>query len=290
MASASSSSSAVRTVFANRSASISATRSTRSRSKLPEVQCRAYATAAAVETQTPAEPPLSPRQPSSSSRSRPFPVSSGTGSTVTPSIAQSYLSHLLRLPESRQFPPDLALQILTHKSYRHVHAIRHARTELEAENERSSVPHNSRLSFLGRRAIASYLALFVHEAVGSSSSKLKDIDFLRGRSLEEKLEALRHVNNLGREVGRPWDVQSVMRWDRNQTGTESGHAKITGMAVESVLGGIFTQYGSSAAHRAFHLHLLPHLTHQFRDQALKERIEAVRSDAEKQYGGGVLLP
>lgn len=130
-------------------------------------------------------------------------------------MAQSYLTDLLHLPESRQFPPELALQILTHKSYRQVHAIRHARSELEVEAERSSVPHNSRLSFMGRRAIASYLALFVHEAIGTSS-KLKDLDFLRGRSLEDKLEALRHVNNLGREVGGPWGIDSVMRWDRNQ--------------------------------------------------------------------------
>lgn len=62
------------------------------------------------------------------------------------------------------------------------------------------------------------------------------------------------------------------------------------MAVESVLGGIFTQFGSPAAHRAFHLHLLPQLKHQFRDEALKERIEVTRSGVAKQYGGGVLLP
>lgn len=130
-------------------------------------------------------------------------------------MAQSYLTDLLHLPESRQFPPELALQILTHKSYRQVHAIRHAHSELEVEAERSSVPHNSRLSFMGRRAIASYLALFVHEAIGTSS-KLKDLEFLRGRSLEDKLEALRHVNNLGREVGGQWGIDSVMRWDRNQ--------------------------------------------------------------------------
>lgn len=42
------------------------------------------------------------------------------------------------------------------------------------------------------------------------------MDFLRGRSLEAKLEALRHVNNLGREVGERWEVDSVMRWDRNE--------------------------------------------------------------------------
>jgi hypothetical protein len=42
------------------------------------------------------------------------------------------------------------------------------------------------------------------------------MDFSKGKSLEEKLEAMRHVNNIGREVGRPWGIEGVMRWDRNQ--------------------------------------------------------------------------
>jgi hypothetical protein len=149
-------------------------------------------------------------QRSTNPRIRPFPVSPDT--PITGSIAQKYLSHLLRLPENRQFPPELALQILTHKSYRYVHAIRHERAGLASEP--SSTAHNSRLSFLGRRAIASYLALFVHEAIGTST-QLKDMDFLKGRTLEEKLEALRHLNNLGREVAGPWDISSVLRYDRN---------------------------------------------------------------------------
>jgi hypothetical protein len=80
--------------------------------------------------------------------------------------------------------------------------------------------HNTRLSFLGRRAIASYLAIFVHEAIGTST-QLKDMDFSKGKSLEEKLEAMRHVNNIGREVGRPWGIEGVMRWDRNQVSLRS---------------------------------------------------------------------
>ena len=38
---------------------------------------------------------------------------------------------------------------------------------------------------------------------------------MRGRSLEEKLEALRHVGNIGREVGGQWDIGNVLRFDRN---------------------------------------------------------------------------
>jgi dsRNA-specific ribonuclease len=62
------------------------------------------------------------------------------------------------------------------------------------------------------------------------------------------------------------------------------------MAVESVLGGIFTQFGSPAAHRAFHTLVLPYLSHQFRDQSLKEKIEEMRRSTEKEFNGSVLLP
>ena len=33
--------------------------------------------------------------------------------------------------------------------------------------------------------------------------------------MENKLEAMRVEANLGREVGTPWGVHDVMRWDRN---------------------------------------------------------------------------
>jgi hypothetical protein len=50
----------------------------------------------------------------------------------------------------------------------------------------------------------------------SSSRELQALDFLRGHALEDKLAAMRHLNNLGREVGERWGVGEVMRWDRNQ--------------------------------------------------------------------------
>jgi hypothetical protein len=202
---------------------------------------------------------------SSSSSNRSFPNSRSPGfgksnistprqqplsaiTNTTPQQATDYLSDLLSLPKSKAFPPDLALQILTHKSFRLAHVIRHQeplirrrstatsfsqmqmqtsgrQTEDGHESEsdsqtmeealQSATPHNSRLSFMGRRAIASYLALFVHSSLPNSNT-LKDVDFLRGRSLEAKLEAMRHVNNLGREVGGRWGLEEVMRWDRNQ--------------------------------------------------------------------------
>lgn len=78
--------------------------------------------------------------------------------------------------------------------------------------------HNARLTFLGRRALAGYLAMFVHSSI-PTSAELRELDFLRGRSLEEKLEAMRMVQNVGREVGTTWGVRDVMRWDRNEVGS-----------------------------------------------------------------------
>jgi hypothetical protein len=62
------------------------------------------------------------------------------------------------------------------------------------------------------------------------------------------------------------------------------------MAVESVVGGVFSQFGSPAAHRTFHSLVLPHLSNQFRDMALKEKIEEMRISTGKLSNGGILLP
>ena len=85
------------------------------------------------------------------------------------------------------------------------------------ETSEWAASHNARLSFLGRRALASYLAMFVHSSI-ASSAELKNLDFLRGRSLENKLEAMRVTLNIGREVGNKWRIGDVMRWDRNEVG------------------------------------------------------------------------
>ncbi|KAK4689225.1 hypothetical protein P7C73_g870, partial [Tremellales sp. Uapishka_1] len=230
---------------------------------------------------------------------------------LTPLSAQNYLSDLLHLSPTRAFPPPLALQILTHKSYRYAHSIR-SPLPLSQSQSQSNVAHNARLSFLGRRALASYLAMFIHSSY-RSETELRASGLLSGKSgLEEKLESLRHVNNLGREVGQLWDVAKVMRWDQNevsawledvekgrtaltsleisQNSRAEGSLKVKGMTVEAILGGIYTQFGSPAAHRTFHLHVLPTLSPQLRDAKLIEKVERMREDLEKEYGGGILRP
>ena len=146
---------------------------------------------------------------------------------LTASRAQSYLSDLLHLSPSQAFTPEASLQTLTHKSYRYAHLIRNPSArrdradfgvvrEPTSADQPSSVSHNARFSFLGRRALATYLALFVHSHL-QSSARLRDgtVDFLRGKRLEDKLDSMRHATNLGREVGGRWGVGEVMRWDHN---------------------------------------------------------------------------
>ena len=324
--------------------------------------------AALATASTPTSDIYTPRTATTSSTSEtsssPNTTSRPGMSTTTPSSAQSYLSDLLSLPADRQFPPPLSLQILTHKSYRHVHIPRRSTSTSTGTSYSTTSPdptplphsenwaasHNARLSFLGRRALASYFAMFVHSAVASAGIvDIRDLDFLRGKSLEERLAILRHDRNLGNMVGNPWRVDKFMRWDGNQVGSvsnfrscswhpficsthapclnpcfrlifslivksvcvpcpsicfclsaepntyssqnamDTGASRIKGLTVQSILGGIFTQYGSPAAHRAFHLLILPHLSHQLRDPVLKERAEIIERDLVRQLGGTRIL-
>ncbi|ORY34897.1 hypothetical protein BCR39DRAFT_447387, partial [Naematelia encephala] len=237
---------------------------------------------------------------------------------TTPESAQSYFTELFHLPPDRQIPPSLALQILTHKSFRNVKLLRHSSSPSSSSSSFSSsststsslssspspssssythtleqlASHNARLSFVGRRALASYFTMFLHSALAAVSSQrglgLRDLDFLRGRSLQEKLDALRDAQNLGREVGSNWSVLDVMRWDENPNTIASAAHKIQGTTVEAIIGGIFTVYGSPAAHRTFHLHVLPHMAPQLRDPALIERAKTFQKNLLEEAGPAIL--
>lgn len=135
-----------------------------------------------------------------------------TSASTTPESASRYLSDLLELPPSAAFPPQLALQLLTHKSYRFVHRLTNMSEE---ELVQSQVSHNARFSFLGRRALASYLAMFLHAQVRTSEGA-HALEFLKGKDIETRLADILHENNVGRWVGDRWGVQNVMRWTANQ--------------------------------------------------------------------------
>ena len=68
---------------------------------------------------------------------------------------------------------------------------------------------------MGRRAIKTYLAMFVHAAVASSGVGIRELGMLRGKSLEKKIEDMTHVKNLGRSVGGVCGVGKVVRSDEN---------------------------------------------------------------------------
>ncbi|OCF35135.1 hypothetical protein I317_06656 [Kwoniella heveanensis CBS 569] len=296
MALASSSSSVLRSTsrLAGAAAPVVASRAGRARRVIVDGRARAYSAAATASASPDVSPaPAYSSAPSSSRPSLPkYTRSPGSSSSeITATEAQAYLSDLLALPSDRQFPPELALQILTHKSYRYSHPIRHNRTSSHAQTASNigSEPHNSRLSFLGRRAISTYLSIFAHDAFRGRDLQVEGSDFLRGLSLEQRLDNLRNTNNLGRTVGTAWRVGDVVRWDRNETSRESGDLKIRGMAVESILGGIFTQFGSPAAHRTFHRLVLPHLVSQLKDPRLVDNVGSIQRQLDEQFGRSILV-
>lgn len=127
--------------------------------------------------------------------------------------AQSFFINLLGLPNSAAFSPELSLQILTHKSYRYAHRVSDTLSSTSAEREQSQASHNSRLAFIGRRALAAYSAMFVHSVLGHTSSA-DQAEFRRNRDMESRLDALRDPLNIGQHVGSAWGLESVMRWDK----------------------------------------------------------------------------
>jgi hypothetical protein len=65
-----------------------------------------------------------------------------------------------------------------------------------------------------------------------------------------------------------------------QTGLENDFARIKGITVEAILGGVFLQHGSPAAQRVFHSQILPAFAAQLRDPALQEAAKLASESAE----------
>ena len=62
------------------------------------------------------------------------------------------------------------------------------------------------------------------------------------------------------------------------------------MTVEAILGAVFTQFGSPAAHRTFHLFILPLLRRQLRDPILMDRVDSMRDRLKDEFRGGIVPP
>ncbi|KAI5452334.1 hypothetical protein NCC49_000896 [Naganishia albida] len=250
----------------------------------------------AVQGRTFAAVATSPSQPTSS---KPPAVSS---KTTTPESASTYLSSLLSLPPKRAFPPQLALQILTHKSYRASHLLGYgSHIRNPGVQDPGCAPHNARLAFLGKRALVSYLLMFLHQqSLSLTTGRTATLNGLqlgeelgKEHALEDKVANLTHGMNLGREVGRAWGVGEVMRWQDNWTdpvAQQNGSLTVQGETVNAIIGGTLMYFGSPAAHRLFHLEVLPRLERQFSSEVVREAIKAQRKVAEGVFGGGVVVP
>lgn len=161
-----------------------------------------------------------------------------------------------------------------------------------------SAAHNARLTFLGKRAMVSYLLMFIHQNALDTGrpigTELQGLSLLNTKGedvgLDVKLQNLVNLSNLGRTVGSRWGLEHVMRWQSNLTGDsaqgrDTGALKIYGEGVQAIVGGTMMQYGSPAAHRLFHLQILPTLAPQLKDPALVEAVDKVRSRVIKEMSG-----
>ncbi|KAG5221751.1 ribonuclease-III-domain-containing protein [Salix suchowensis] len=161
-----------------------------------------------------------------------------------PSVEPYFAEHLEGVFPTLKFPPELARRILTHSS--HPAAI---------------YGHNAVYGFLGRRALESYLMLFLHSCPLQPSHDLEDI-------------ASRALNSyvLGEHIGSQWGLGRILRWtptvsrdnldkvSSNPTVLRSaGLYKVQGDTVAAVIGGVFYQFGAAEAHRVFHTRILPRL-------------------------------
>ncbi|KAG0707669.1 hypothetical protein DFH29DRAFT_894866 [Suillus ampliporus] len=183
---------------------------------------------------------------------------------VTEDTAQ-FAAHLNNVFPSLHFPPELAQRILTHGSHK---AAVHG--------------HNGRLSFVGRRVLESYYLLFLHSVAQNQNPH--DYESLSSRALNTYL--------LGEHVAPRWSLGRILLWTptvsqdvlqthkniKSSSAKQSAEAelenvltanpgivrsvglyKVMGDAVQSVVGGVYHQFGGSVAHRLFHTRILPHI-------------------------------
>jgi hypothetical protein len=185
-------------------------------------------------------------------------------SPLSPEKASEYLSSLLNLPSSRQFPAPLALRILTHKSYRGAQVLGqgyHSRTSSPSSSSTStdlstgSAGHNARLTFLGKRAMLSYLLMFIHQhsldTGRQTGMELQGLELSNTKGepvgLDEKLQNLVNCSNLGRTLGSRWGLEHVMRWQSNLVGSGSGRTVHDERDEAHLVNSIFTSQTGEAA-------------------------------------------
>lgn len=193
--------------------------------------------------------PISPSQASTSAVPSSFPSRSTARSTKSGSQAKHYdpspdqvTSHLNTLFEGLQPPisPELAIRMVTHKG-------------AASPDYATPLLHNTKLSLIGRRVLRLYLAVFLH--AHNSTKTLGDAP------LNDLLERLAHTHTLGRYVAPRWNLERNMAWREmiGPDGRPTGLEKISGQAVEAILGGLYRQYGAAIALQVFNSRILAFL-------------------------------
>ncbi|KAG1772772.1 hypothetical protein EDD22DRAFT_814945 [Suillus occidentalis] len=178
-----------------------------------------------------------------------------------------FAAHLNNVFPSLHFPPALAQRILTHGGHK-----------------TAPQGHNARLIFntffTGRRVLESYYLLFLHSVARTQNQH--DYEYLSSRALNSYLLGehvaprwslgrilqwapavsqdvlMAHKN--GKKLNQPADVQLENALQANRGIVKSvGLYKVMGEAVQSVVGGVYHQFGGSVTHRLFHTRILPHI-------------------------------
>ncbi|KAI3628417.1 hypothetical protein CBS14141_000120 [Malassezia furfur] len=131
--------------------------------------------------------------------------------------------------------------------------------------------HNRRLAFLGRRALKTYLSLYLFDVLAKAgraeSLPEAEIRFLQNiLSSPQGVDNLLRTQTLGDHVGRSLQLERVMRWHPTirvdpATGTqETGLFKVRGACVEAVMGAIYHYRGAQVAQQFFLSRILPNLS------------------------------
>ncbi|CAD6933378.1 unnamed protein product [Tilletia controversa] len=158
-------------------------------------------------------------------------------------------------------PDNVLLQLITHESHNLAH--RHASPQ-QGHDILTAGAHNRRLSFLGRRALHAFLALFLHGVVSSSTAqeaRRAADEILRS---PDALDVILHTGRLGDRPGRALELEQVMRWtpahsEQERGAHDRGLYTIRGRTLEAFIGAIYHQHGANLASQTFHAHILPHI-------------------------------
>ncbi|GAA5899760.1 hypothetical protein JCM6882_005428 [Rhodosporidiobolus microsporus] len=209
-----------------------------------------------------AAPSSSSSSPSSSSPSSPSPAS-GPGThffSPTPSSQLSFLRGLLPgsvTPNADLLDEQLAAKALTHKSGVDKRAV-YGRGGREGEQgeAKGKTGHNEKLAFIGRRVLRLHLTTHLLTSLTPSSPAL-----LSSSLSSSSLDSLLDTKTLGASVGKAWKLEDGLRWRevRGRDGEMTGLWKCRGVAVEAVVGAVYTTQGLNASTALFESLVLPHL-------------------------------